>query len=203
MANKKLLSIIILSSNRFDLLSATVNSLLATMTYPFWEMIIYNHMGTAGDGWNALLERINGEYILNCEDDWIFIQKWDWVEKAIGILERHRNVGIVRLRMGESGKINGQKGVKIVEKIEGGYLIECSKSCFSLNPFVARKETLLKIGRARTGWGNNVCEKSLGLKYNELEFKTATLDNRRMGVCLHTGRGQAVRHRNMKLVRKQ
>ena len=201
--DKKLLSIIILSSDRFDLLSATINSLLATMTYPYWEMIVYNHTGTAGDGWNALLKRINGEYVLNCEDDWIFIQRWDWIDKAIGILEKHKDVGIVRLHMSGYGRINGQKGVKLVEKIENGHLIECPKSCFSLNPFITRKETLLEIGKARTGWGNNVCEKSLRLRYNKLGFKTATLDNRRMGVCLHTGRGRAVRGRNIKLARKQ
>ena len=184
----KLLTILILSSNRLDLLRATINSLTETMTYPHWEMIVYNHDGTIGEGWNELIKKINGDYVLSCQDDWYFIEKWNWVEKAIDILNREKEVGIVRLRKDS----DGQHPTKEIRKIGDGSIVECVAGGFTMNPFIAKAELFKDLGNADERKIKGIAEISLREKYREKKYLTAKLNNPAKGVTIHIGRGRRV-----------
>ena len=184
---KKLLTILILSSNRYDLLEATIHSFLNTITYPYWEMVIYNHDESIGKGWNELAKRINGEYVLWCQDDWYFIEKWDWVEKAMKMLDENKDVGIVRLRKNGDGQIEEKE----TKEIDNGYLVDCIAGGFTMNPFIAKKETIIKLGIADEKKVKGVAEISLREKYKG-RYETAKLNNPARGVAIHIGRGRRV-----------
>ena len=192
----KKLSIAILSSNRFDLLSATINSLLATLRYPNWEMIIYNRDKGIGEGWNYLTESVSGEYVLMCQDDWFFMERWNWVEQAMAIVD-NKEFGIVRLRKNDDGQRNEERikfwtydkeGLKFAFKE-----IRCKASGFNLNPFVCSREFLKRIGKvSKTGKEKGAAEIQLREKYNARKYKTAKLGNEENGVCIHIGRGRRI-----------
>ena len=184
----KLLTILILSSNRYDLLGATINSLLNTITYPYWEMIIYNHDESIGKGWNQLRQRINGEYVLWCQDDWYFIEKWDWIEKAIEILDNNKEVGIVRLRK----ESDGQNHEKEIKKIKNGYLVNCIGGGFTMNPFIAKKEIMIRLGVVDERKIHGKAELSIRERYKG-KHETAKLDNPARGICIHIGRGRRIK----------
>jgi len=183
----KLLTILILSSNRLDLLRATISSLTETMIYPHWEMIIYNHDESIGKGWNELIKRIRGEYVLWCQDDWYFIENWDWIERAIDILDRDKEIGIVRLRKDS----DGQHEEKEIGKVGSGYIVDCIAGGFSMNPFIARADLFKDLGEADETHKKGVAEISLREKYKG-KYKTAKLNNFARGVCIHIGRGRRI-----------
>ena len=182
------LSICILSHHRRDLLQAVIASLLHTVTVEDFELNILEHSGSVGTGWNNLVYQASGEYLLMTQDDWFFIEKWDWVQDAIKMLESDEKIGIVRLR--KDG--DGQVAEKVTEEIEGGVLVDCLRGGFTLNAHIARKDTLLKLGKALTKKEKGIAEVDLRLKYANFQFKTAKLGNAAHGVCIHIGRGRRV-----------
>jgi len=78
-----LLSIIVLSSDRLDLLESTLLSLLNCITYPHFELIIYNHQDMQDKGWLKLISMIKGKYVLQTEEDWLYLEKGDWIYRDI------------------------------------------------------------------------------------------------------------------------
>lgn len=184
----KLLTIAILSSNRFDLLQATINSLINTVTYPYWQLVVLNHNGTIGQGWNKLIDSVDGEYVLMCQDDWFFIEKWDWVQQAIDQLDHDPNAGIVRLR-----KENDGQNPEIVTGKDLLLRVDCIGGGFSMNPFICKNETIDKIGRCQNiQREKGVAEVELRSRYAGLGLNTYKLDNAAKGVCIHIGRGRRI-----------
>jgi len=163
----KLLTILILSSNRYELLETTISSLLETLTYPYWEMIIYNHDKTIGEGRAFLLNKIKGEYVLECEDDWLFLEKGNWVQDAIEILDNHPEVGMVRLRK----KGDGQTNVRYLEKIKRGFI---TGGHWTHNPHIIRRSTLLKLRKDAGDFQSMECERRFSVAFKG--FKTAVLN---------------------------
>jgi len=182
MPKPPLLSIIILSSDRLDLLQHTISSLVDKLEYPHWEMIVYNHQGSHEEGLIKLINQANGKYILNCEDDWFFIEKGNWVEHSITILNENPTVGMVKLR--KEG--DGQPGHNVLEEVKYGVIIDdCG---YSNNPFIARtadiKKTLSKIPNPMELY----IEKKMVVSFKELGYKVAKLIGyNKNGICVHIG----------------
>ena len=103
----------------------------------------------------------------------------------IDILDRDKEIGIVRLR--KDG--DGQHEEKEVEKVGSGYLVDCIAGGFSMNPFIARAELFNELGKADERKIKGVAEISLREKY---KYKTAKLNNAARGVCIHIGRGRRI-----------
>lgn len=184
-----LLSIAILSSGRFDLLEATIHSLLNTMTVPYFELIIFNHRDSIGKGWNYLTERINGEFVLMCQDDWYFMEKCNWAEICMQVLSKYKDVGMIRLR--KNG--DGQNEEKVVEEFRDHQIVECVGGGFTMNPGMFRKDTLDKLGNIGSiQIAKGVAELEVRNRWRSLELKTAKLQNPGHGVCIHIGRGRRV-----------
>jgi len=185
----KLLSIIILSSNRFDLLQNTILSLLNTVTYPHFEFIIYNHNAGQTEGWIKLIKMVQGEYVLNCEDDWFFIDRGDWVQQSIKILDENPKVGIVRLRKDK----DGQTGNKLIKKVDCGSIVDTSG--FTLNPFIARTENLVEMIKDNPEISKSFLEYSLKSSFTKFRYQVAKLDEYdRKGIAIHIGWGRKVRN---------
>ena len=191
----KLLSIAILSSGRLDLLEATIHSLLATVKYPRYEMIVYNRNGTIGEGWNHLIGSVRGDYVLMCQDDWYFIggettkkNNYEWVDDAIKVLDNNKEVGIIRLRKDN----DGQREEVVVEDRGEFSLVKCSAGGFSMNPFICRKDTLDKIGKVKLigELKRGIAEGELRKRYYKMGYKTAKINVRSNGVCIHIGKGR-------------
>jgi len=180
------LTIFILSGNRYDLLSATIQSLLNTITIKDWDLVVYNHQDTIGKGWNDLMKRISGDFVLGCQDDWFFTEKWDWVEKSIKILEDNKDIGIFRFRKDGDGQLKEN----VLEEHKDFCIVDCVAGGFTLNPFIARKETILKLGKAPEPKVKGLAEVELRNMYKLLNLKTAKLNNFDKGVCIHIGRGR-------------
>jgi len=136
-----LLSIIVLSSDRLDLLESTLLSLLNCITYPHFELIIYNHQDMQDKGWLKLISMIKGKYVLQTEEDWLYLEKGDWIQDSIKILDEHPEVGMIRLRRDNDGQTNNT----VLRDIEEGYVV--NSSGFSLNPFMMRIEDIQALAR--------------------------------------------------------
>lgn len=194
----KLLTIAILSSNRKDLLQATINSLLNTITYPHWELVVYNHDGSIGQGWNSLYKRMQGEYVLMCQDDWFFMEKkWDWLQECIQVLDEVDDLGIIRLRKDNDGQAEESIGKRILFYSEEKKLdfkmrdVACVGGGFTLNPFVCKKALIGKLGEvAGKRKIHGLAEMELRDRYKAFGYKTFKLDNDDGGVCIHIGRGR-------------
>lgn len=190
----KLLSIAILSNDdeRLDLLEATIHSLLSTIKYPRYEIIIYKHEGTIGEGWNYLTDRVNGDYVLMCQDDWYFIggattdkKNEKWIYDAMEVLDNNKDIGIIRLR--KSG--DGQMLEPLREEHEKHFVIGIG--WFSMNPFLCRREVLEKLGKATTPeFRIGIAEGEIRKRYRDMGYKTAKLKVRSEGVCIHIGKGR-------------
>lgn len=182
-----LLSIIILSSDRLDLLQTTISTLISRITYPHWEMIVYNHQGSHEEGLIKLINQAKGEYLFNCEDDWVFIEKGDWVQGAIAILKEHPEVGMIKLR--KDG--DGQRCFGIVESINHGYIT--SDDEYSNNPFIARTADIRKVLAGIEKPMELYIEKKMVVSFKKTGLKIAKLSGcNKRGVCTHIGWGRQI-----------
>lgn len=213
----KRLSIAILSSNRYDLLRATVNSILDTMTYPEWEMFIFNHNESIGVGWNALAKRVNCDYVMLCQDDWYFMERWNWAETAVKILSKNKDIGCVRLRKDGDSQQPEEKigeGVVNVEGEERKFdYVECHHGGLTFNPCFVRKDVLDNLDMADGTLQHGVAMPKIKQQYEKLGYKTVKIINPPIkkidgnelqnelkikresarGVCIHIGRGRRIR----------
>jgi len=184
-----LLSIIILSSNRFDLLQATIVSLINTITYSNFELIVYNHKGGQAEGWVKLMKMVQGEYVLNCEDDWFFIDGGDWVQQSIQILDQNPKVGIIRLRKDK----DDQTGNTLEKEVDGGSIVKSSG--FTLNPFIGRTEDLIRMMNDTPKIHKTFLEYSLKASFSKFQYQVAKLNEYdRKGVAIHIGWQRRVRN---------
>ncbi len=190
----KLLSIAISAndSERNDLLEATIHSLLATVKYPRYEMLVYKHQGTIGEGWNYLIDNVKGDYVLMCQNDWYFIggattdkKNERWIHDAMRVLDNNKDIGIIRLR--KCG--DGQNEEPFIEERDDCFVI--GLGWFSMNPFLCRKEVLENLGKATTPeLKRGIAEGEIRRRYTKLGYKTAKLKVRSKGVCIHIGKGR-------------
>ena len=184
-----LLSIIVLSSDRLDLLDLTLLSLLNCITYPHYELIVYNHQAMQDKGWLKLVSMIRGEYVLQSEEDWLYTEQGDWVQQSIKILDINPKVGMIRLRKDD----DGQTGNIVSSDIGGGYFV--NSSGFSLNPFIMRTKDIQQLA----------IDMANPLVYN-FERELQNIFGRscppgvvklkgyhQKGVCIHSGWGRRVR----------
>ena len=182
------MSIIVLSSSRFDLLRDTVISLINTITYSHFELIIYNHKAGQAEGWAKLMRMVQGEYVLNCEDDWFFIDGGDWVQQSIKILDQNPEVGIIRLRKDK----DDQTGNISQKEVEGGCIVKSSG--FTLNPFIARKKDLIRMMNDIPEIDKVVLEYSLKSSFSKFQYQVAKLNGYdRKGIAIHIGWQRRVR----------
>ena len=191
MIKPPLLSIIILSSDRFDLLQHTISSLLDRLEYPHFELIVYNHQGSHEEGLIKLINQANGEYLFNCEDDWFFMEKGNWVARSISILDKNPTVGMVKLR--KEG--DGQPEHRVIESIEHGVIIDdCG---YSNNPFIARTSDIQKVLSKIDKPTELYIEKKMVVSFKESGHQVAKLTGyNKNGVCVHTGWNRQVGKNN-------
>ena len=200
MTQEPLLSIIILSCNRLDLLQLTLYSLFPHFKYPHWEMIIYNHSDIQEKGFLKLLNTVKGEYIFYCEDDWFFLPQGkgdqDWIQKAIGILDKYPEIKFVLLRQDE----DGQSGSPVIREIENGF--EVRGYSFGFNPWIAKTETVKRfceIAKKDYPSASLNIEQKFWKTYHALVRKGEKIGMAKLlihakcsrnGVCIHTGYGR-------------
>lgn len=191
----KLLSIIILSCDRLDLLQKNIQSLIPTINYPLWELIVYNHpkdprpFEGLKKGWLKLLDSTKGEYVLSCQDDVYYPDKWDWVKLSIELLEKYPEVGVINLRKDGDGKMSG--GFKYVEDCGNCYFVKCIESCFSLTSCIGKKKVFGNVIK-NANLSAHSLEKTMRLTYQSLGYKTLRLKCDRNGVASHTGGGKSL-----------
>lgn len=204
-----LLSIIVLSSNRLDLLWICLNSLFYHLdTYLHWELHVLNHSASQEEGLFHLLDGVKGEYIMTVEDDWYFFPmggtrygKDLWIQDAIKILDLYPDITVVKLRQDEDGQASDGTTKRLLTdgKRTIGQEIRCSN--IGHNPFIMKtsvykelmdavkkdpvKENIrFKFKRAIEDYSKKI---GYPRKVAKLFFKSKW--NRR-GVCVHTGYGR-------------
>ncbi len=203
---KPLLSIIILSSNRLDLLQTCVQSLLSHLeTYPHWELIIYNHSASQEDGIMHLASSIKGEYVFTCEDDWFFLPMdsiWGkdlWIQNAIDILNDYPEIKFVKLRQDYDGQAADGRIKRTLGK--KGFEIACDTVGF--NPFITKRQIFVDLIKEIKEYPvkENIEKKMTKIlfrwKHKGIPVQVAKLFfnakwNKR-GVCIHTGYGRKLK----------
>lgn len=207
-AVRPLLSVIVLSCNRLDLLWICLNSLFYHLeTYPDFELIVLNHSATQEEGLFHLLKSVQGEYIMTVEDDWMFLpggvqnKKDQWIQNSIEILEKYPDIKVVKLRQDDDGQSADGRDIRDLfnlKNIKVGTEIRCSNVGF--NPFIMKMDFFKELmeGIKKSSEKTNVRVKfkktwtEMQLKYNKL--KVAKLHFKfkwhRRGVCIHSGYGR-------------
>jgi len=116
-------TVIITSSNRFDLLERTLDSFLALNTYPIHRYILNEDSGNQeclkkiqqryghiieihfqpqrrglSAAWDHLLSHVTTDYVFNLEDDWLFSGNRHFMHHAVSILEKNSTIHQVWVR---------------------------------------------------------------------------------------------------------
>lgn len=163
-------TVIITSCNRFDLLERTLDSFLATNTYPI-ERYILNEDGASwtciqriqekyghfidilypiqrqglSAAWDTLLSHVTTEYIFNLEDDWHFSGNPHFLHQAVDILEANQFIHQVWVRDPRDHQhpltVHPSGQYYTVEK---GYRTE-KWGGFTFNPSLRRRSDLLRF----------------------------------------------------------
>ena len=118
--NVPLVNVVFITYERIDLLERAVHQFLARSPYPNVELlvtddgssppaverlknlpvdeVILSERNTGlGPNTNRGLRAANGEYVLHYQDDFLLCSEEPFIERAIEIMERHPEVGLVRL----------------------------------------------------------------------------------------------------------
>lgn len=150
----------ITSCGRPDLLERTINSLPNWLevhvhedswpvVYPFPETMkkIHSFIETRGIGQHKsielFLQMCNDKFVLFCEDDWVFENSYDWIERSIQIMEQDKEIVKVLCRIGSPHPCSHDFG-------DYGYIVPwCGNDGilwhgFSWNPGVTRVDILKK-----------------------------------------------------------
>lgn len=195
MTNSLLSIIINARDERRDLLHHTVDTLLSSLDYPHFELLVYNHKGCQGIAFKKLVEMAKGEFLLNCEEDWFFFYKnKNWVKMSIDILTSNPTIGMVRLR--EDG--DGQTGSGPKRNAPGGFSIAGGEivhsSGWTLNPFIAKTARIKDLVRAK-GKELDACANPEHACKELFKDGVAKLALSGRGVVIHSGGDQTIRGR--------
>ena len=144
---------------------------------------------TIGAGFNKLVEQVKTPYVLYTMDDFAFFPNGNWVEKAIGILEKKEDINIIALRKEKDNESPWMIDCReIVDDISYYRIMRWGNRCFHFSPFLMRTEDLRKIVPLdETDIHGNIAEASGIEKAQKLNFKEAKLDIPYLGVCFHLG----------------
>ena len=140
---------------------------------------------TIGAGFNRLIEQVKTEYLIWTPDDFAFFPNGRWAEKAIKILEKRKDIGIIDLRKERDNEVPWG----IIEKNQDYLIIKrIGNRVFNLTPFMARTKDIKKIIPLDTSeTRKNGAEYSGIMNFRRLNLKLARLNIKYLGVCFHLG----------------
>lgn len=210
-----MVSVVLTSCGRLDLLKRTVESFMAFNTYPITEYImvddsankaVHDEIRRLYPDWTLVLEdrhlgqsacidaaydRVRTKYIFHMEDDWEFF-KGGFIEPSIKILEH--DPGILQVWVLWGNKHTIEPPVFKADDVE--YRLLGSMGMwhgFSWNPGLRRKSDWLRIAPfasfvpTKGHW--LLTEGRIGQKYHELGYRVAILNDE---YSRHIGAGRHV-----------
>lgn len=196
--NKKTVSLVITSCDRFDLLEETLKSFFSFNTYDLEEIIIIEDSGNERDLQKVLnnfpaikfktiinkeklgqlrsidkaYSLVKSEYIFHCEDDWRFF-KTSFIEKSIDILENNPKILSVWLRnIDDFPKLTFSEEIYISSSDEKYKLVY--DEILSFNPGLRRREDYERLGRYAQ-FESKKFEAEISNFYKENSFVSAIL----------------------------
>lgn len=222
-----LISVVILTYKRLDLLRITLNSFLSRNVYPNFEVIISDD-GSASEVQSAIkklpttkclfveknlglgananrgLRAARGEYILQLQDDWEFMGRGDELAQCVEVLEQLPQIGALRFYgVGGFPKVTCFKDIGLRQSKV--YIIDRAPENISYCPFIYTDTPHLKRRDFHAMLG--VYREDLAMPDTEIEFaqrfySLSPLEigyvAEHVGVFVHRGEGQSLRPRNFK-----
>lgn len=205
-----MITVIVTSSNRFDLLERTLDSFLALNTYPIEKYIInedsgnvecvkkiidkYGHLfhvlfhpkreglSTALDN---LIKHVETEYVFNIEDDWEFFGNPNFMQESLDILEDYPKFNQVWIRDKKDHKHPLEPYNSKFDLVLKGY--QGHWGGFSFNPSLRRLEDIKQLfPNGFKEFGDEALCSKQAEKYG---YNTASLTNpaiRHIGYGRHT-----------------
>lgn len=202
-------TLVITSSNRFDLLQRTLDSFLALNTYPIEKIVINEDSGNAecagkiiqrygciahvlfhpfreglSKALDNLLKHVETEYVFTCEDDWLFEGNKDFIKESLQIMNNMADINQVWVRAHKDhqhplGPVEVLQGVK-ARYVEKGY--QGHWGGFSFNPALRRMSDIKRLfpnGFAEYG-DEAVCSKHV----ESIGYRAVSLEH---SACKHIG----------------
>lgn len=120
---------------------------------------------------------VDTDYIFHCEDDWIFDNRFDFINDSLAILKTHNNIMQVTFRKDCPHPLINMNGISIKTPGWRGEWFG-----FTYNPSIIKTDVIRK---AQPYSGQN--EQSLSKKFNSLGYVTASI----YGVVSHIGWGRS------------
>lgn len=211
-----MVSVVLTSCGRVDLLKRTIESFMAFNTYPITEYIlvddsadkaVHDEIRTLCPDWTLILgkehlgqsacidtayDRVKTKYIFHIEDDWEFFKE-GFIEPSMKILEYDANILQVWILWGNKHTIEPR--VFKVDDVEYRLLGSMgSWHGFTWNPGLRRKSDWLRIAPFASFVPKNghwlQTEGRVGQRYFELGYRMAILNDE---YCRHIGVGRHVR----------
>lgn len=205
-------TLVITSSNRFDLLCQTLDSFLALNTYPIEKIIInedsgniecatkiiqrYGHIAHVlyhpvreglSKAIDNLLKHVETEFVFTCEDDWLFEGNSHFIPNSIAVMKEYPQINQVWVR----DKNDHNHPLGPIRRMNNIYLREVLKGYqghwggFPFNPGLRRMSHIAEMfpnGFAEFG-DEAVCSKHV----ESLGYFAVSLEH---SACRHIGYGR-------------
>jgi hypothetical protein len=174
---------LITSCGRYDLLFKTLESFHKNQSQNVFINIHEDGLSKIGqhDSIEKYLNRFGEKYYLHCEEDWMFVNSYDWIKKSIEIMEADNSIIKVLCRGGSPHPCtHDQDGFGFVNTWTGedGILWHG----FSWNPGVTRADLLKQfIPFAKT-------EQEVAEQIYKAGYKVVELEKY---ICTHIGEGRS------------
>jgi GT2 family glycosyltransferase len=217
MNTQPLVSVVIVTYKRLDLLSETIESLLSVSSYPRerlelilcddgsgqkiqsemrmlpCDVFLFSKKNRGmGANTNAGLRAARGDFILHLQDDWRCVGPSDFIEASLEVLSERPDVGAIRLRgpLGEGAKFESYSTASGHRKVDiYPTVAKPERFVYSDNPHLKRRRFHHDLGYYLEGVPMTVAELDFCARFaSQTRWKFAWLQG--YSVFEHTGEEQ-------------